>query len=268
MNQGIQMTSRSVKIFEIRIPVEKIALLSNQDRYTYYMLGHMFNELMCLQKLIGFSMPKHTDYRPARIRPELSQTMFLFRIACSKIWEAMIKLRRDEMNKPLVQVIFPKMDSGAQRWKELNEAVKSAAWLKGLRDGVGFHFPTYKDWTPFITPTAAWVDDVIFVGDKTGNTFYDASDNLVQSWMFGLTGDENIELTVNPMINQMIDLLRIMTGFLEEAIGTFISEVVLEPNDTCNPIGKVVAPEHERVTIPFWTAMKSPVATSLTPSPA
>jgi hypothetical protein len=91
------MTSRSVEIHEIRIPVAKIAALTVQERYTYSMLGHMFNELMCLQKLVAFSMPKHNDYRPARIRPEFSQTSFLFRIASSKIWEAIIKLRKNEM---------------------------------------------------------------------------------------------------------------------------------------------------------------------------
>ncbi len=249
------MTSRSVEIEEIRIPIAKIAALSEQERFTYYMLGHMFNELMCLQKLVAFSMPKHTDHRPARLRPELSQTMLLFRIACSKLWEAIIRLRQPEMTQTMANAILPKMPDGAQRWKNLEDAVNSASWLKRVRDGIGFHFPEYKNWTPFITPNANWVDDVIFVGERTGNTFYDASDNLAQTWMFEIKSADSVEKNVTPMIDQMIELLRAMNGFLEDSLGVFIAEFILESKGESTPIGKVIAPEFESVAIPFWTAL-------------
>lgn len=82
------MTSRSIDIYEIRIPLDAVKKLSDEDRFSYYLLGHIFNELMSLQKIVGFALPKHDDVRPARVRPEHAQAMFLFRIASGKIWEA------------------------------------------------------------------------------------------------------------------------------------------------------------------------------------
>ncbi len=262
------MTNRSVEIQEVRLPIAKIAEPSSQERHTYYMLGHMFNELMCLQKLASFTMPKHKDRRPARIRPELSQTMLIFRLASSKLWEAIIKLRRDEIRLILAKNVLPKMSDGTRRWKDLNDAVNSASWLKVVRDGIGFHFPEYKDWTRFITPNADWVDDVIFVGERSGNTFYDAADNLAQVWMFGRKSGASVTVNVAPMINQMLDLLHTMNSFLEDSLGIFIAEFILESKGERTPIGKVIAPEYEDIAIPFWTAFKQTRRSPTSPSPS
>ncbi len=182
--------------------------------------------------------------------------MLIFRMACSKLWEAIIKLRRDEMRLTLDKIVLPKMPDGTQRWTELNDAVNSASWLKVVRDGIGFHFPEYKDWTPFVTPNADWVDDVIYVGKQSGNTFYDAADNLAQVWMFGKKRGDSIEKNVVPMLEQMIDLLRTIISFLEDSLAIFIAEFIMKSKGEGTPIGKVIAPEHEDVVIPFWTAFK------------
>ena len=79
------MKNRSVEMYALIVPLDAIKKLSEEQRFAYYLLGHMFNEVMCLQKLVGFALPKHDDVRPARQRPELGQAMFLFRLACGKI---------------------------------------------------------------------------------------------------------------------------------------------------------------------------------------
>ena len=147
------MTNRSIEMFQLTIPIQKkVKHLSDEDRYTYYMLGHIFNELMSLQKLVGFALPKHNDMRPSRLKPELSQALFLFRLACSKIWEATITLRKKEVSNTLRTLILPKMQDGAERWKTLNRAINEAKWLSELRNRLGFHFPTFEEWKPFTTP--------------------------------------------------------------------------------------------------------------------
>ncbi|MEO8279752.1 MAG: hypothetical protein ABI564_08680 [Ideonella sp.] len=78
------MTNRTVEMYALSVPLTAIKKLSDEQRFAYYLLGHIFNELMCLQKLVGFALPKHDDRRPARLRPELGQAMFLFRLASGK----------------------------------------------------------------------------------------------------------------------------------------------------------------------------------------
>jgi hypothetical protein len=250
--KGLSMTSRTIEMQEVRIPLEAAQRLSDEDRYTYYMLGHMFNELMCLQKLVGYALCKHDDRRPARVRPEHAQALFLFRMASSKIWEAILSLRSKEIAGTLRSAILPRMADGAERLKTLNAAVNAARWLADMRNGIGFHFPSFAQWRPFTTPDGDWEDDVIFVGKQTGNTFYDGSDSIAQHWMFRQYGPD-VRAAVDPLINEMIELLRLMNSFLEDTLGVFVAEVLLEGKGQHRIVGKVIAPLHDKVVIPFWT---------------
>ena len=121
------MTSRSVEMYSLTVPLDSVKALSNERRFAYYLLGHIFNELMCLQKLVCFALPKHDDRRPARLRPELGQALFLFRLACGKIWEASKAIRENkELAVTLIQDILPRMPDGMSRLKALNAAINDA----------------------------------------------------------------------------------------------------------------------------------------------
>lgn len=250
------MKSRSVDMYALNVPLDAIKKLTDEQRFAYYLLGHIFNELMCLQKIVGFSLPKHDDRRPARVRPELSQAMFLFRLASGKIWEASKAIRETKaLAQTLREVVLPLMPNGTNRLKELNAAVNSAPWLSPLRNGMGFHFPTFERWSSHVVPDESWVDDIVFLGEKSGNTYYDGADSVAQAWMFEQYGARNLRDAVDPLVAQMIDLLRTMNSFLEDALGTFVSEVILDAPARSEHVGKVLAPEYENVSIPFWTAM-------------
>ena len=251
------MTNRTVEMYEIRIPLEAVKKLSDEDRFSYYLLGHIFNELMSLQKLIAFALPKHDDTRPARLRPEHAQAMFLFRLASAKIWEAIKAIRENKhLASTLLNLVLPKMSGGRERLKTLNAAVNAAKWLSPMRNGMGFHMPTFEQWRPYLVPDDAWVDDSVFLSDRSGNTFYDAADTIAEAWMFSQYGLPNARDAVEPLIGQMIELLATMNTFLEDALGTLIGEVLLDGADGRRSVGKVSSPDFERVSIPFWTAMK------------
>src|SRR4051812_649870 len=99
-------------MYQVRIPLGVIKKLSDEDRFSYYLLGHMFNELMSLQKIVGFALPKHDDQRPARVRPEHAQAMLLFRLASGKIWETVLAINSKTLATTLRSLILPKMGDG------------------------------------------------------------------------------------------------------------------------------------------------------------
>lgn len=250
------MNTRSVEMYSLTVPLDTVKRLTHERRFAYYLLGHTFNELMCLQKLVAFTLPKHDDSRPARLRPEFGQAMFLFRLACGKIWEASKAIRENKvLASALREDVLPKMVNGKDRLKELNAAINNAKWLSPLRNGMGFHFPTFKHWRTHVIPDESWVDDFVFLGEKSGNTYYDAADTVAQAWMFEQYGAGDLKSSVDPLINEMIDLLRLMNSFLEDALATFIAEIIMDKPPVPQLIGKVLAPDFESVTIPFWTAM-------------
>ena len=57
---------KPVAVQRITVSSDRVLALSSEERYAYYMLGHFFNELMLLQKLLAFALPKHDDNRPLR----------------------------------------------------------------------------------------------------------------------------------------------------------------------------------------------------------
>jgi hypothetical protein len=248
------MTARAVEIYKVRIPLEAVSKLSVEDRFSYYLLGHLFNELMSLQKIVGFALPKHDDQRPARVRPELAQAMLLFRMASGKLYESVLAIRDKTLSATLRSLILPKMNDGVGRLKAVNAAVSNASWLSPLRNGMAFHAPTLDDWKVHIAPDETWVDDVVYMGRQSGNTFYDAADTVAQAWMF-TQYDADVRKAVDPLITEMIDLLGMVNIFLEDCLTIFVEVVMLDEEPSLEPIGKVLSPQHNKVFIPFWTSM-------------
>lgn len=255
--------AKSIELFSIRVPVEAVRNLTEAQRFTYYLLGHMFNELNCLQKLISFSLPNHSDHRLLRTRPEFAQALFLFRLASGKVWEATKTIRETkEIAQVLKSDILPHMPGGIERLKSLNKAVGDAAWISQLRNGMGFHFPSIDRWRDHIHPDDAWEDDIVFLSNQSGNTFYDGAETVAQNWMFSQYRGKPPVAAVESMIVEMIDLLRIVVSFLDDAVGAFVSVQLLKDNLTRKPEGKVIAPDFASTRIPFWTAMDKPRAGS------
>lgn len=191
-----------------------IQKLSDEDRFSYYLLGHMFNELMSLQKIVGFALPKHEDQRrPARVRPEHAQAMLMFRLASGKIWETVLAINGKTLATTLRTLILPKMVDGQIRLKAVNIAIANAKWLSPPRNGMGFHFPSFEGWKAYIVPDDTWVDDVVVMGHQSGNTFYDAADTVAQAWMFSQYGPDNVKDAVDPLINEMIELMGLINTF-------------------------------------------------------
>jgi len=244
----------SVDVEKLKIPLHDLKNISDPDRYSYYLLGHMFNELMCLQKLIYFTMPRHGDIRDIRRGPEMAQAVFLFRIALSKISEARKELGENKALKSTFKnLILPKWPEGVKRQADLNAALDAATWLSKLRNKVGFHFPNFNQLEPYVQPTDEWTDDYIYMSSESGNVFYDAANVVVLHWMFSLYGSEKVADAIEPMVIEMIHLIKLMTSYLEDAVGVLISESILADHNARVPGGAVIAPKFSDVQVPFWT---------------
>ena len=249
--------NRSVRINGLKIGLKKITALTNEQRYVYYLLGHMFNELMCMQKLVAYALPKHDDRRPFRRLAELSQALLLFRLSTAKIYEAKIILDTQVVQAVLEADVFPFLEFGRRSYVHLTTLIEGSNWLSSIRNRSAFHYPKYSQWSDYVRPTSSWVDDSIFIGEQSGNTFYEASEAIARHWMFSQIerkdGETEAEV-IDRLIENMISLLKSATNFLEEAMGTFVMRRLVD-DERPTIAGKVSGPDFERVAIPFWTHM-------------
>jgi hypothetical protein len=240
-----------VKLFELRIPLERVSTLTAHQRYTYYLLGHIFNEMIALQKIIGFALPKHDDIRPARRNAEIAQVFFLFRMAASKIYEAQAAINSKEVRDTLNELVFPFSPDLRDSLRALNKAVGGATWLSRMRNGMGFHYPKFSDWKTYTTPDTNWVDDVVYFAEQSGNTFFDPSATVAMHWMFDKYRDYEAAESVDLLVNELIDLIKQINEFTNVMVTEIVIKMV--PNRKRQPVGTVIAPEHNKVVLPFWT---------------
>lgn len=248
------MTNRSVAINKLVIPIDRVAALTPHQRYVYYLLGHVFNEMMTMQKLVGFAIPKHEDVRPVRRNAENAQLFFLFRIAGSKIYEFQKTINLPEIWTALNELVYSKSPASLGLLKQFNQTVTKAEWLKRMRNGMGFHYPTFGHWSSYTTPDDKWVDDIVFWGNEYGNTFYDASATVAMHWMFDEYPGMDMPHSVRPIADELVDLIKMINNLTQDLVGTIIENLI--PDGRATEAGKILAPEHDRVTLPCWTFMK------------
>lgn len=245
----------SVDVLEVRIPVDRICALTKEQRYAYYLLGLIYNELMALRKLISFCLQQASgdDSRRARMEAEMSHVWLLFRVACAKAWEAQVKLNSREISRVLTADVFPEWPEGPELRKEMNRVVASATWLAAMRNALGFHYPSIDQWAPYTTPNATWEDDLLFLGSQTGNTFYDAAEAVAKHHMFDQPGTGGAGKS-NQLVDEMINLLGVMTDYVETALGMLVVTLLVDVLPD-GPRHKLSAPKFQDVRVPFWTEM-------------
>jgi hypothetical protein len=194
-----------VKVSKLTVPADRVAALAADERYAYCMLGHMFNELMCLQKLLMFAIPKHGDRRPIRSQPEMGQALFFFRVAAGKLWEAKLALATKAFSTALNRSFLPLVPAADVRLKTLRRRLDKSDWLRHLRDRHSFHYPTFEQWQALLSPKDLTVDDDVYGSTQSGNVYYAGSDNVAQHWMFGQMNSDDPRGAVDPMIDELIE---------------------------------------------------------------
>jgi hypothetical protein len=172
-------------------------------------------------------------------------------MAASKIYEAQAAINSKEVHTTLEELVFAKSPDLRNSLKQLNKAIGAADWLSRMRNGMGFHYPKFSDWEQYTTPDSNWVDDIVYVGEQSGNTFYDSSASIAMHWMFDKYRNFEAVKSVDPLMNEMIDLIRQMNDFANAMAGQIIMKLV--PNGSPKFVGKVIAPEHRKVPLPYWT---------------
>lgn len=246
--------AKSISVLEVRISIERIRAMSSEQRYTYYLLGFICNELTALRKLTSFALlqARGGDTRPVRTNADMSQVLMLFRIACAKVWEAHQKLHSKPISHVLRMDVYPEWPTGPELLKRLNKAIADADWLTHIRNTLAFHYPSLTEWEPQITPDDRWVDDLLYLGTETGNTFYDAAESVVKHHMFSGRAD-SVEQVVQ-MVDDMIDLLTLTTDFVEQAVGMLMTVKLIDALPD-GPKHQLSAPSFFQMRLPFWTVM-------------
>lgn len=78
---------------------------------------------------------------------------------------------------------------------------------------------------------------------------------MAQHWMFGQMDHQSPRDAVDPMIRELIELLGLFNGVVEDLLGAFIDARLLETDAALESLGTVASPAFRDVRLPFWTSM-------------
>lgn len=162
--------SKVAVVHKWSLSASKLKALPDTDRYVFVLVGHIYNELMALQKMLLIAKPP-LDAPDAVKDAGVGLSMLMLKTLLGKTFEALETLKGTKVSDRLKTQYFhnPKH---LKHWEEALDRFARADWLQTLRNQHSFHYMSEGQWRETL------VDDRLFDGayvilDSThGNTFY------------------------------------------------------------------------------------------------
>lgn len=186
--------------------------LDPNQRYVFALVGHVFNELMLLQKWVHISRKPPGSPGPQE-DAAVGVTMFLVRLLSSKVYEA---LHEDALTKKSVADVlradyFGKVDGLNDKWDTVLAQHEKLEWLGWVRKKGGFHYMNAPQWAPGLEDSMC-DGAYIYTGKRFGDTYFHwAEMTAALPAMRHVNNDEPLN-----GLEQMVDELgQLLSGLVE-----------------------------------------------------
>ncbi|KVE91461.1 hypothetical protein WJ01_27115 [Burkholderia vietnamiensis] len=209
-----------------RLELSETALqaLSPLQRYVFALVGHVFNELILLQKWA------HSSRRsPGNPGPQedagVAITMFLIRLLSAKVYEA---LHDDALGKKCVAEVlradyFGKVDGLNDKWDAVLKQYEALEWLGWIRNKGGFHYMKANQWEPYLDDTIC-SGAYVYVGNRYGDTYYHWADMAAALPAMSHVNPEVPMKGLEQMLGDLGQLLGDVTECLARGLQAFLNE--------------------------------------------
>lgn len=211
------------EVQKLELDADGLCALSLHERYVFALAGHVFNELMLLQKWL------HVSRRPPGVAgPQedaaVDISMFLVRLLSAKVYEA---LHEDALTKPSVDAVlradhFGKVDGLSAKWDAALVQYDSLEWLAWIRNKCGFHYMNGAQWMPHLGGEIC-AEAYVLVGKRYSDTLYHWADMMASlPAMRHLNATDPFE-GLAQMLRELGELLGLVTECLARGIQAFLA---------------------------------------------
>jgi hypothetical protein len=242
----------SIRVRQISVPAEAIQSATPSFQYCYFSLALLFSELKLIEKLIVASTPADADAPNHVLQPQMAQLAFVLRLAGGKLWEAKELLERKELRDVVDGALQPRMTAVVPTVSTLLAKFRAAAWLRQMRNKVGFHYPSYATFTKVRSEEGPLADGTWIFGNSSGNQYFDAAETLALSVM-AMDAEASANSVINERLYVVMELVRDVVSFAEAHLTELICEHLLRNNIEPKELGEICASPLEMGTFPFWT---------------
>lgn len=205
------------------LSADALRALDPQRRYVFALVGHIFNELMLLQKWIHISRRAPGSPGPQE-DAAVGVTLFLVRLLSSKVYEALHEdgLRKASVDEVLRVDYFAKVDGLNERWDAVLAQHDKLEWLGWIRNKGGFHYMNANQWAPGLEDSMC-DDAYIWTGKRYGDTYFHwAEMTAALPAMCHVNAEEPFK-GLEQMVEELSRLLRDATDCLARGLQAFMT---------------------------------------------
>lgn len=218
------MTSK-FKIKRIKVPFGALERLSAPERYSLFILGHIFNEIMALNRMVLLCQPKDTTLRSNAVQAGFGfNGMFYLRLLAGKLYESTLVLRAKEVSAFLTTHCFPHLKfDGVATLKKFNQKTSKCKWLNAARNGHSMHYPTFEQTHPTLQRLQeGGAGFEFFVGDRHGETLFWSSDVLASAAFASEANSLDHGEGLKQISDDLYEISQLLLKLTAESINAFV----------------------------------------------
>jgi hypothetical protein len=221
------MSHSTVELHRLNLSAAKLEALPPEELYVFALAGHIFNELMMLQKMVLAGAPP-LESHPFVQDAGVARAIFSLRLLVGKTHEAMKSLSKQSVISVLKARFFNRVDGLTEKWDAARTSHDTMPWLVKVRNQRAFHYMNQEQWLPHITPELTG-GAYIILGTTYGNTLFQWQEVAAGLPMLKLVNEADpLEGGIGEMLDAMGDLLRDLTACLAEALQAYMFEVLTD----------------------------------------
>lgn len=242
----------TVELHRLDLSLPKLKALAPDELYVFALSGHVFNELMLLQKMVLTSVHQQTgNVHPFVQDASVARAVFALRLLVGKLEEAMRALGKQSVEDVMRQKVFALRPGLEARWDNAVQTYKTMPWLTKIRNQRAFHYMNKSQWLPHLTDEVLGGAYVI-VGSTYGNTLFQWHEVAAGVPMLKLV-DENdpLEGGLGTILDQTGELLSDLTSCLAEGLQAYMHAKLTEPGALADAT-EVAAPALSSVVVPYF----------------
>lgn len=212
------------EVQRLELAAVMLQALDPKRRYVFALVGHIFNELMLLQKWVHISRRAPGDPGPQE-DAGVGVTMFLVRLLSAKVYEALHDdaLGKESVSDVLRAEYFGRVEGLNERWDAVLSQHEKMEWLAWIRNKGGFHYMNASQWAPGLDDSMC--DGAYsYVGKRYGDTYFHWAEMTAALPAMKHVNPDDPFNGLQRMVDELSQLLSDVTDCLARGMQAFLKD--------------------------------------------
>ena len=212
------------EVCSLELSATALRALDPDRRYVFALVGHIFNELMLLQKWVHISRKPPGDPGPEE-DAAVGVTMFLVRLLSAKVYEALHEeaLTKKSVAEVLRADYFGGVDGLNEQWEAVLAQHAKLEWLAWIRNKGGFHYMNANQWAPGLEDTMC-DGAYAYVGKRYGDTYFHWAEMTAALPAMKYVNSDDPFKGLDQMVSELGQLLSGVTDCLARGLQAFLKK--------------------------------------------